>query len=400
MHFFNDLLSLDLLAKKDGDSYNKKRSLFHSLVGKEGRHFIGIAGPRGSGKTVLLKQLRSILADSFYLSADTIQANQLFDVALHLSEKLKIKHILVDEIHFQKNFDASLKRIYDFLKVRVIFTSSVSLQLYDSAYDLSRRVEILSLSPFTFREFIFFKHDYNLPLLTLQDILDQHWSNDHLRFEFEFDSYLQGGLMPFALNEPDVSPLVQNILNTVITRDIPAVAKVLVDDLRSIENVVTFIGRSPSEDVNPLSISKNVGVTRYKVDIYLRLLKQAYILNPVLPAGTNVLKEPKVLMRLPYRLLFMPYQQAIGSLREDFFAEMMSICGKEISYLKSTRGEKTPDFLVRHESIDWIVEIGGRGKRREQFKNIVKSDKQNLILAQGSDLKTSQRPLFMLGYLA
>ena len=38
-------------------------------------------------------------------------------------------------------------------------------------------------------------------------------------------------------------------------------------------------------------------------------------------------------MYLPYRLLFKEYEQAIGSLREDFFAEMMVIrtcCGKRL----------------------------------------------------------------------
>jgi hypothetical protein len=38
------------------------------------------------------------------------------------------------------------------------------------------------------------------------------------------------------------------------------------------------------------------------------------------PKGTNVLKEPKVLMFLPFRLLYSELQQCLGAIREDFFA--------------------------------------------------------------------------------
>jgi hypothetical protein len=40
----------------------------------------------------------------------------------------------------------------------------------------------------------------------------------------------------------------------------------------------------------------------------------------------------------------------------------------EFYYLKSTRGSKTPDFLVKQDTGDIVIEIGGKG--REQFKGI------------------------------
>ena len=89
-----------------------------------------------------------------------------------------------------------------------------------------------------------------------------------------------------------------------------------------------------------------------------------------MPKGTNILKEPKILMALPYRLLFIDYEQAVGGLREDFFVEMMRSLDIDFYYLKSTRGAKTPDYLVPFNNGDIIIEIGGKKKGREQFKGI------------------------------
>jgi len=56
---FQELLELDRLARQDGKGYTSQRYLYTRLVARPGRHFVGIVGPRGVGKTVLLKQLAS-----------------------------------------------------------------------------------------------------------------------------------------------------------------------------------------------------------------------------------------------------------------------------------------------------------------------------------------------------
>ena len=54
-----NLIELHELAKKETERYPKTRFLFESLNQSQGRHFVGIVGPRGVGKTVLLKQIQS-----------------------------------------------------------------------------------------------------------------------------------------------------------------------------------------------------------------------------------------------------------------------------------------------------------------------------------------------------
>jgi len=112
--------------------------------------------------------------------------------------------------------------------------------------------------------------------------------------------------------------------------------------------------------------------------------------------GSNVMKEPKVVMALPYRLLHKPLNEAIGGLREDFFVETFRALGKEVFYLKSNRGEKTPDYFIR-DTQDIVFEVGGKGKGRSQFKGM--DIKTKIILADGYDVAGLRRPLFLAGLL-
>ncbi len=182
----SELLQLNELAIKDGERYPKKRELYQKIASSEGKHFIGIVGPRGVGKTVLLKQLALELPRTFYLSVDTMDGEDLFEIAEELGERYRVKCLLLDEVHFQPGYDRCLKKIFDFLKMRVIFTSSVSLSLFDSTVDLSRRATLEYLYPFTYREYLFFRKDLSLPKLTLEDIIRKRWTDGHIRTEYLF----------------------------------------------------------------------------------------------------------------------------------------------------------------------------------------------------------------------
>ncbi|MBF0480034.1 MAG: AAA family ATPase, partial [Candidatus Omnitrophica bacterium] len=135
----SELIELDRLARQDGQKYTKKRFLYSELNLGKGRHFLGIVGPRGAGKTILIKQLALASKESFYMSLDTFK-DDVFQTVKELAEKLSVKMFLIDEVHMHPGFEESLKKIYDFLNVKVVFTSSMALVMYQSEYDLSRRV--------------------------------------------------------------------------------------------------------------------------------------------------------------------------------------------------------------------------------------------------------------------
>ena len=67
-----EIIELSDLAKSKGNFFPLKRDLYATVSCLEGRHFAGIVGPRGVGKTVLLQQLAASMPDALYLSADTL----------------------------------------------------------------------------------------------------------------------------------------------------------------------------------------------------------------------------------------------------------------------------------------------------------------------------------------
>ena len=104
--------------------------------------------------------------------------------------------------------------------------------------------------------------------------------------------------------------------------------------MANIEQTLTFIGRAPIDGINYTSLSRNLGITRFKVERYVRALERAFLLRQAFPAGANVLREPKVFMEPPYR----SYEDCIGALREDFFALAMAQHRTPFRYAKSRAG--------------------------------------------------------------
>jgi predicted AAA+ superfamily ATPase len=393
------LLELSELALTSVKKYTKKRFLFDDLNAElKNKSILILSGPRGVGKTILMKQLIFKFKKSFYLSVDQLDADEsLFDIAKKLQETYKIKYLILDEIHYNHQYAADLKAIYDFLNLKVLVTSSIALKLEELSHDLSRRAKYFQLYPFSFREYIYFDQNKLLPQLSLKLALNKKWSSSHVKYGYLFKDYLQGRLYPFTLDEVSYQELFKNILNKIIKVDLPQIGKLTPQDIIIVEKIIAHIGRSGSEGISFSSISKNIGISKYIAEQFVILLSKAFLLQIIYPKGANVLREPKILMGIPFRQLFKDYEDAVGAIREDFVVEILRAQGVlDISYLKSTRGEKIPDFLITSDKGEEIViEVGGRGKGRSQFKGI--EIEQKYIVVDSLDWKENQIPLFMLG---
>src|SRR4030067_1890601 len=81
------ILELHNLAKESVAKFEKKRFIYEDIKKiLRDRLFIGVAGLRGVGKTVLLRQLSIELDNSFYISMDALDAGiNLFELAKELS---------------------------------------------------------------------------------------------------------------------------------------------------------------------------------------------------------------------------------------------------------------------------------------------------------------------------
>ena len=80
-----ELQALDALARIEAKRFPIHREALIALRKEQGKRFIGIVGPRGVGKTVILKQLAVETDRSFYGSVDTFKDVTLFDLAQVMS---------------------------------------------------------------------------------------------------------------------------------------------------------------------------------------------------------------------------------------------------------------------------------------------------------------------------
>ena len=393
-----ELLELSARAKEEGKTYQKRRFMYPEIKQHlPQRIFLALVGPRGAGKTILLKQILSEVDASFYLSLDTQKPeNGIFSFAKEAAEQ-GIKLLLLDEVHAYQGFEMEIKKIFDFLDINIVFTSSSSISLHESSYDLSRRVRLINVPPFSFREFLFFEKGGMVAPLSFEGLLDESTAREYygkvMHSEALFEQYLQFKNYPFATGKTDLAPVFRTMLETIINKDIVLAGRATAQEAMEIRKLISFIGNSPVENMSYTTIAKNIGITRYKTEKYTELLEKAFVLKCIMPKGSNVMKEPKILLALPYRLLYKNYRDCTGAIREDFFTDSMKYLGFEFNYLKSQRGKKTPDYALNNT----VIEVGGTSKNPTQFKGF--PSKKNIILTHPGKIDALHRPLFMAGML-
>ncbi|MFH1471471.1 MAG: AAA family ATPase [Nanoarchaeota archaeon] len=395
------IIELHNLAKESAAKFDKKRFVYEDVKKMlENKLFIGIAGLRGVGKTVLLRQLAIELKDSVYTSADAIDpAVNLFELAKELNRNYKTKYLLIDEIHNHANWQMEIKKIYDFLDIKIIFTSSASIDIIRSKYDLSRRVAIINMPPFSFRESLFFRKSVLIEKMSLEDILKNYKKlyRKIYAFEPEFHEFCVRGALPSAIESP-FPQTIRNIVEKILNHDLLIYGKLNREDIINIGNILRFISRSPVDVCSYSLIARNAGITKYKAQEYIHILEQAFLLKILMPYGSNVMKEPKILYSLPFRAYFsdgVEDEKIAGAIREEFFIHHISNIDANVNYLKSLRGEKLPDYIVFYKNKKFVFEIGGAGKTRVQLKGI---SNNRFVLSQPGNVDKGI-PLIFFGFL-
>jgi len=394
IEMINQILELNEAVKKN---VPKKKRIYYKYMRAKGRPFIGIAGLKGVGKTILLRQYLISHINTIYISLDSIQILDLFEIVKYFVENRNINTFLLDEVHFYKNWKQDLKKIYDFLNVNIFFTSSVSIDIIKSKYDLSRRTITKIMYPFSLKEYIYFVENIKIDNLSFKDLENINKLNKIANFDYLFDKYMNGGLLPAFLGQTDVD-IFKNIALSIIERDLPRVENWNLEDIENVKNMLKFIASSTIDGISYSSLSKNLNITKYKAKKYVQALEKSFILNVIEPKGTNVSKEPKILFMPPFRLVFSKNKEYdVGAKREEFFILNMVINNILVFYLKSIRGEKMPDYLIKIKDDKYVFEIGGINKKYLQLKNIPVKNKY--ILTIPSVIQDIKKPLIFFGFL-
>lgn len=375
---------------------NYKRYI-HDVVNFD-QKLIGIIGARGVGKTTFLLQYLKENSLSFskklYFSADAVDMDSLFDIAYSFSKEGG-ELLIIDEIHKYKNFEIELKKIYDMLELKVIFSGSSALRLDHSKGDLSRRALLYPMKGLSFREFVELKKGIKLPTFTKDEIFKNHIDISYaLNSRFKplefFKEYLHYGYYPFYFENKDSYLLrLQETINTVIEVDIPSIFPIEYDKIINLKKLIRLVCQSKPFKVNIKELSTKIGISDYQTLYkYLEYLKRGKILSLLRAKtkGDSIFLKPDKIYLANTNLHYSYCDEVeIGTIREVFFMSMFD--EKDITI--STKG----DFGIDDK---YIVEVGGKNKSYGQIKDIPNS----YIVLDDIEVGSGNKiPLWLFGFM-
>lgn len=363
-------LFLEYQTKRSQINIRFKRYLFHSI--DLGNRLIAIKGARGTGKTTLLLQLAKELlpkTTTLYISLDHIYfyEKKLYDLAKQF-EQFGGTHLLLDEVHKYPNWSREIKLIYDnFPNLSVIFTSSSMLEIYKSESDLSRRAVSYNLKELSFREFIAFETQKELPTYSLSQILENHNEIaqnilDKIKPLPLFEKYLKiGGYPYYKENEEYFTQKLLNTINLIIEIDINAVENLNYETVIKLKKLLKTVATSVPFTPNITKLSSLVGLSRNSLVSALKMLERAGLVNEIYKRtkGIGVLTKPEKLYLNNSNLIYaLANENAnIGNVRETFVLN-------QLKGIHTVNLPETGDFLI-DEKI--TIEVGGKSKSQKQI---------------------------------
>lgn len=380
-------------------SMDFKREIYDRINWKP--RIIGIKGPKGVGKSTLLKQYvhESFPDDSkvLYASLDHIwfNGNSLDDLVeyhyLHGGT-----HLFLDEVHKYKNWQWGIKNIYDnYPDLHVVFTGSSMLQIDEGNVDLSRRASMNTVHGMSFREYLAFEGILCWDRIPLEDILSRHVEiateiTGKVHVLQHFNHYLRFGYYPFYKEDPDgYDDRLSEVCRQVIENDIPAVTEVEYATVQKLKKMLYIIAAQvpfipKMEDIyNQLETNREQGLK------LMDLLERAALIGQTkttVKAVKKLSSPDKLYLDNPNLMYALSDNPEIGTVRETYFYNQLS---RNCTVNYPEKG----DFLVNGK---FLFEVGGPKKCFDQIKDI-----ENSFLAiDGVEFGRGNKiPLWLFGFL-
>ena len=331
---------------------------------------IGIVGPRGVGKSTMVKQFILSHADRtgfLYVSADHVyfSSHTLTSLADDWVKEGG-RCLVIDEVHKYSEWSRELKQIYDtHPALKVIFTGSSVLDIHKGAADLSRRALVFNMQGLSFREFLLIFKNIEFPVYNLEEIINHKIETPS---DFHplplFREYLQKGYYPFA-DQPGYDIRLQQIINQTLEGDIPQFAGMNASTARKLKRLLVLISRLAPYKPNMSSLCTELRVSKNDLPDYLVYLERAGMLGQLRDdtSGMRGLgKIEKVYVDNPNLMYALGERSTnLGNVRETFFYNQMRVENDLTS-------SKITDFRIG----DNIFEVGGAGKGKKQLGDSLK----------------------------
>ncbi len=328
----------------------------------------GIVGPRGVGKSTLVKQ--HIIFEKEKQKALYISADHSYFAQHTLSEVASswIKeggtHLYIDEIHKYENWSTELKNIYDgHPTLYVVFTGSSVLDLLKGQADLSRRAVMYTMQGLSFREYLEMFHNIKMPKYTLEEVLENKVDATILPHPLPlFRQYLKDGYYPFRIEGAFRSRLEQIITQT-LESDIPQYVSLSISTGRKLRRLMGIVAQSAPFKPDYSSIANAIGVSRNVLPDYFLYMERTGLIGQLRDetGGLRSLgKVDKIYLDNTNMMYVLGADSAnTGNIRETFFYNQTRLVSDVIS-------SKVSDFVIG----DHTFEVGGKKKRSKQIEDV------------------------------
>ena len=330
---------------------------------------IGIVGPRGVGKTTMVRQHIKLYFDSttaLYVSADSLYfADHTLSNLARQMVMQNMKHLIIDEIHKYEQWSQELKHIYDFYPdLQVIFTGSSVLDILKGQADLSRRATMYLLQGLSFREYLYMFHGITTPVVTIEQIVShkvQIEKVDH-PYPFFYD-YLKKGYYPFG-REEDFLQHLQQVVSLTMQVDIPRYAKMSASMGKKLEQLLVVIAKSVPFKPSMQHLADATGASRNNMPEYLLYMEKAGMIAQLKTnkEGLRGMTKVEKLYLDNTNLAYLLGANAadIGNIRETFFFNQLRVTHEITSADRA-------DFVVDEK---YVFEIGGKSKQQHQISKL------------------------------
>lgn len=398
-NLLNNLFALSN-KKLQTNTIKYHRFLYHKLLASDSK-FSGIYGSRGVGKTTLLLQVAQSLQfksdEILYISCDHpyLAGISLFELVQEFVN-YGGKCILIDEVHEANEFEQELKSIYDFLDVKVLFSSSSAIKLTNPSF--TRRYGMYHLPILSFKEYLELELNIKLQSYKIETLLENHVNvaNDIInqldgkKVLKHFEDYIKIGAYPFYFeNKDSYTQMVLDTINTILYTDLGAIYNITGDKINTLRKLLTSICVSNPLELSIEALAQKVGTSKVTLYKYIELLHKAELLRHIVYEGKrfkSMQKPDKLYLANTTLFSSLCLEPQIGTLRESFFASQVSV-NSSIYYIDKG------DFLIDEQ---YTFEIGGKNKGFEQIKDVQNS----YVVADGIETGFKNKlPLWLFGFL-
>jgi len=373
------------------------------------QRLIEIRGSRGVGKTTLLLQRAKMITQSggkvMYVSLDLPQffSQSLYEFADNFV-KYGGEYLFLDEVHRypakHKDSDWSLeiKNIYDsFPNLKIVYSGSSILHLYQGMGDLSRRKAAYLLHGLSFKEYLEFNGIKKYTSLGLEEILSSHQKIasemlEDLKPLVHFKNYLKTGYYPFFKgNEYVYFKQLQDVVNLIIDSDIPYQTNISNTAREQLKRLLGAICTTVPYVPNMNTLAELIQISDQRTLLkYLLLLEEAQLIHLVRTdaKGNKLMQKPDKILINNCNLMYALAMKTsdVGTQRETFFYN-------QLSYQEKICYSGKADFMVNNE---FLFEIGGKSKGKAQIKDLDKA----YIVADGIEIGFGNKiPIWLFGFL-